>query len=544
MRIKFYNSFKVVALLFAILFTTNSCSDIFDNPMKDKETGDDLTLLIIDPNVFDTKITVHLVDTVGKDMDDIEVFVAFAGEKASNIVSTKGKKLEYFSTSDGALEVGIDPNIDISATNPFAFTVLVALKDRSWYAFPKDVELIQKGNVDIIVEMIPFNMVEMNASNEFKSAMLSPLAPGNEPFNIKFADQLISSSNGWAISNYGSAYYSGKTQYYSYFYPTVTKNGKLTSTDLSVDPKLIDSYGTISSYWGGIGGVWGGTNFQNEQAVNYTVNTGPFGFSSLFGGNYYSGITRKNITKCEGGINIQVEEKYGQTGTAKFNYTLSIKKRGYLIFNDSYRTEKVLEGKIGSSPMPYTVNTGTFYYPNNLSDALAASFYDRYDENKLTLTLTGDGQYDLEPSQFEISNFCGQTYTVKAVPKSGLKPYKIIASFSCINNPVGVAPTISGKYREQGTTEPWTYFNFSGGSAILQLKPGKNYSIEGNLSGQTGKFDFPTDPAKVGAVLAQAKEEIEELETINYKFTEQTTGAFIGTQIKIDVVFKDGECPY
>lgn len=542
MRIKFYNSFKVVALLFAILFTTNSCSDIFDNPMKDKETGDDLTLLIIDPNVFDTKITVHLVDTVGNDMDGIEVFVAFAGEKASNIVSANGDKLEYFSTTDGALEVGIDPNIDISAANPFAFTVLVALKDRSWYAFPKDVELIQKGNVDIIVEMIPFNMVEMNASNQFKSAKLSPLAPGNEPFNIKFADQLISSSNGWAISNYGSAYYSGKTQYYSYFYPTVTKNGKLTSTDLSIDPKLIDSYGTIVSY-SGIG-LWRGANFQNEQAVNYTVYTGPFSFGSLFNDNYYSGVTRKNITKCEGGINIQVEEKYGQTGTAKFNYTLSIKKRSYFAIDDYYRTEKVLEGKIGSSPMPYTVNTGTFYYPNNLSDDYISSFYDRYDENKLTLTLTGDGQYDLEPSQFEISNFCGQTYTVKAVPKSGLKPYKIIASFSCINNPVGVAPTISGKYREQGTTEPWTYFNFSGGSAILQLKPGKSYSIEGNLSGQTGKFDFPTDPAKVGAVLAQAKKEIEELETINYKFTEQTTGAFIGTQIKIDVVFKDGECPY
>lgn len=542
MRIKFYISFKVVALLFAILFTTNSCSDIFDNPMKDKETGDDLTLLIIDPNVFDTKITVHLVDTVGNNMDGIEVFVAFAGEKASNIVSTKGEKHEYFSTKDGALEVGIDPNIDISATNPFAFTVLVALKDRSWYAFPKDVELIQKGNVDIIVEMIPFNMVEMNASNEFKSANLSPLAPGNEPFNIKFADQLISSSNGWAISNLGSTYYSGKAQYYSYFYPTATKNGKLTSTDLSIDPKLIDNYGIIVSY-SGIK-LWRGINFENEQAINYTVYTGPYRFVSLFGDNYYSGITRKNITKCEGGINIQVEEKYGQTGTAKFNYTLSIKKRDYSASDDSYRTEKVLEGKIGSSSMPYTVNTGTFYYPNNLSDALAAIFYDKYDENKLTLTLTGDGQYDLEPSQFEISNFCGQTYTVKAVPKSGLKPYKIIASFSCINNPVGVAPTISGKYREQGTTEPWTYFNFSGGSAILQLKPGKSYSIEGNLSGQTGKFDFPTDPAKVGAVLAQAKKEIEELETINYKFTEQTTGAFIGTQIKIDVVFKDGECPY
>ncbi|MDA3927758.1 MAG: hypothetical protein PF541_02290 [Prolixibacteraceae bacterium] len=525
------NNLKTAVILFATLFAATSCNDLLNNPLQDKETGEDLTLLLIDPDFFDTKITVSLEDTLGNPFTEKEVFVAFFGEKASNIVDLKGEFNEYYSTTNGNIEVAVDPNIEISESNTFLIVIQAVTEDRSWYTFPIEVELNQEGYADVTIVMYPFE--------QLKSAQLNP---GSEPFDVKFKDEIVSSINGWNISVAKGVYnhdfiYSGRYTYNSYMYYTGTTSGELTASNLTLDDGLIKDYGiATSSYYG-----FSVSSFNKSLSVSPPPTYTGLSFSLLFDRqDYYSGYIRNNLEKCAEGINFNVEEKYGQKGSAKFDYTLKIRKSG--IFYEQYET--VAKGKLGGKSLPYHVNTGSFYYPTKVDEYISLNYYDT---NKLYLSISGDAQYDVEPSEIEITNFCGTTVDLNVVPKSGLKPYKIITSYVCENNPVGAAPTISGKFRIKGSDERWTPFNFSGGVAVLQLKPNTVYEMVANAFGNDATFDFPTEKSKIGSVVNTALDEINELKNLEINFSEITEASdndpFIGTEIRIVATFNAGNCP-
>ena len=64
-------SVKVIAIILAALFVNNSCSNLFDNPLKDKDTDEEITLILLDLNFFDTKLNFYFVE---EGSDEFEYF--------------------------------------------------------------------------------------------------------------------------------------------------------------------------------------------------------------------------------------------------------------------------------------------------------------------------------------------------------------------------------------------------------------------------------------------------------------------------------------
>src|SRR5690554_156303 len=109
-------------LLIALL---SGCAEYLDNPLKDKETGDDINLLLIDFNFFNTRLSVKLLDVNNGSLIDKAATVSFTGDNGNDIVTFTGEKRPEFNVTNGQLEVTIDPNIVISEDTPFRFAVSV-----------------------------------------------------------------------------------------------------------------------------------------------------------------------------------------------------------------------------------------------------------------------------------------------------------------------------------------------------------------------------------------------------------------------------------
>ena len=63
-----------------LLAILSGCSKYLDNPLKDRETGDDINLLLLDFNFFDTRISVKITDAKDGSLINAPVTVRFSGE--------------------------------------------------------------------------------------------------------------------------------------------------------------------------------------------------------------------------------------------------------------------------------------------------------------------------------------------------------------------------------------------------------------------------------------------------------------------------------
>ena len=55
---------NIVSLLIStiLLMSASSCEDLFNDPLKDKDTGEDITVLLLDRNFINTKLKIWFVD--------------------------------------------------------------------------------------------------------------------------------------------------------------------------------------------------------------------------------------------------------------------------------------------------------------------------------------------------------------------------------------------------------------------------------------------------------------------------------------------------
>lgn len=76
-----------------------ACKDMFKDPLKDKETGDDITVLLMDRNFITTKLVIRLEDLSSQQVISNEpVEVRFSGTDAANLITFGGNKQTVFTT--------------------------------------------------------------------------------------------------------------------------------------------------------------------------------------------------------------------------------------------------------------------------------------------------------------------------------------------------------------------------------------------------------------------------------------------------------------
>lgn len=508
---KIVKTFNIVLVLVATLFATNSCSDLLNNPMKDKETGESLPLLLLDFNFFETKFNFTFVDAeTGELLDGVNLTVGFEGDDAQNLVDFEGMKSETFTTNDGELTLAYDPNIEVSEEKPIAFGVYAIADDFSYFGSPVEVTYTTKGDFDIIVLLSEVEIIGPPAfSQELKSSVVEPTStviPFTAIENNPWGTQDLTAWVNRQILN-PLKYYNNLTIYFDRSY-IHSYSWSVNCKDLTLDEKTVKSWG-----------VRVGRLENNKLSYNYNGFVKDESFLKDAFHNMIYGVESSDIEKCNSGLNINLSEKSNKSGTTKLKYELwsgdQIIKSGELVY----------------SKLPQKLNTGAIYYPKG--------------NKNIRVKLYGDNQYDISPTEIAVNDFCGKTVEVVATPKSDLKAYKIITSFSCPDQPYGITPSISGKYSIAGEAR-YTNFKFIEGVAILQLKPGETYEFNGKIGKIKGTVNFPTDQSKIPSVVEAALKELDELKDLKIKFTEQITPGkdnFVGTIIKIDVVFTAGNCP-
>ncbi len=135
---------RLTLISFAILLISLSgCSDYFSNPLENKETGEDINLVILDFNFFHTRMTYKLVDAKTGEIIKANATVKFSGKNGNDIVSFTGNKNEKYETSEGQLELTTDPNINISAGSSFDFSVNVEIE--GYNSLSKGISLNSEG---------------------------------------------------------------------------------------------------------------------------------------------------------------------------------------------------------------------------------------------------------------------------------------------------------------------------------------------------------------------------------------------------------------
>lgn len=434
-----YKAIAVIAILFLGLGII-ACKDMFKNPLNDKNTGDKITLLLLDRNFVSTRLSIRLENTSGQQIEDnVPVDVRFSGSDASNLITFGGEKQTTYTTSAGFVEVGYDPNQTINEQNPLELTIVAS--SANYVSAPMFVSYTSEGIKDIVIKVYP--------KSKLKSANLIAY---DEPFDINFNGQ-VQSPDLQFMADVSSSL-TGTAWDYRNMYVT-KKSGALLCNNLKDNVAYTD-FGIF--YYK----LTGGTSLMPPASPVKTAN--------LLSNDYvYSTVLKSGISKCTKGLNIHVSSNGGASGTAVF---------GYLI---TFSNGKTMSGKISCS-FPCDNVIEPIYYPTS--------------NPAVKVELFGDSQYDVS-QEVTLSSPCEAMASFTATPKSGMKTFKLITRYSCPNSLVGMGLSIIGEFRKKGSTDSWTSFKFIEGICMLQLVPNLDYDFRVNIDSEYYSYSLPTDPDKV-----------------------------------------------
>lgn len=417
-----------------------ACKDMFKDPLKDKETGDDITVLLMDRNFITTKLVIRLEDLATQQVINNEpVEVRFTGADAANLITFGGKKQTIFTTSSGFVEVGCDPNVAINSQNPLELTVVA--NGTNYVSAPQFVSYTSEGIKDLTIKMY--------RKSTLKSAKIGSF---DEPFDLSFNGQL-QSPNLLFIADASSSP-TGTAWEYRNLYSAKT-SGTISCSNLKDNIAFSD---------------FGAYYFNPSGGASLMPPSTPIKSAGLQSGDYaYSAVLRSGMTKCTKGLTIHVARANGATGTGVFDYLLT------------FSNGKTMAGKI-SCTFPSDNVIEQIYYPTSNS--------------AVKVELFGDLQYDISPA-VTVSSPCDMTASFTATPKSGLKTYKLITRYSCPDSSVGMGLSVIGEFRKKGTADKWTSFKFIEGICVLQLVADADYEFRVNIDSEYYTYFLPTNPDKV-----------------------------------------------
>lgn len=481
-----YATFRNLIVLIAIA-TLSGCSSYLDNPLKDKETGEDINLLVLDFNFFDTRISVKLTDAKTGSLITSPATVQFTGENGNDIVTFSGEKRPEYLTSQGQLEVTVDPNVSISENSPLAFAVNVQIE--GYNNVSKGFQFQTEGKKTIEIELsknedeqeteyggdIGFgdgdtSLVISGFSSQLKSAQANELL-----FRIQY-EISISSFLKFRDVN-GNLLFASSEELMAAYNADQANFLKLTVnkfSDYKPETNTLD------------------INGQPKPALFQKLETGRLTklvvagteVANLNGGTILSRCIYTSTPAADlFGFAVFSADRWHITGT----------DTAYAELNFSYTVAKA-----STEPLCPTGSQITFRSDAISSFSIDADVYDS--ENNLLTTVSFKGSFPetfsventpqkavklvfrnnnpafQEIPPLEISDFCSGNYEVKVIPNNGFAEYQIVLKAFCPDNPTfAVAPTYSGEYKIKNSDNPWQGADMTGGVVDLLGLPGQEY---------------------------------------------------------------------
>ncbi len=475
----------ITIAIFAVLFS--GCSDYLENPLKDKETGEDINLLVIDFNFFDTRMSFKLIDAETGTLITERAAIKFTGKNSNDIINFAGEKKSEYITDKGQREVTIDPNVSFTETSPFEFAVHVEIP--GYNDFSKGIQLRNKGKKTVELQLSKISdgeetdlTGEIDTSDGdttivFSRINLKSAAAEEKYYTINYSITIQDFLKFKDSS--GNYLFNSKTELLDAYnedpdnFVTMSVNS-YTDYDPGIDVIAID--GVIKSALfekletGSLtklvvtgravadlnGGVISSTSAYKEDAVPDI-----FGFAE-FGEDSWNITGTENIYKKLNFSYTLVKasiEPLCETGS-KITFRSSVIS-GFSVDADVYDMQGNLITTLsfkGSFPE-------TFVVENTPNEAVKIVFR----SNNISFK-------DIPP--LEIDNFCSGSYIVDVTPKTGYAEYQIVLKALCADNPtVAIAPTYSAEIRIKDSGDEWQGVDMIGGVADLLGLPDKEYEF-------------------------------------------------------------------
>lgn len=482
------NSCKLYSFIFVLLAVMLSgCEGLFQSPLKDKETKEDINLLIVDFNFFRTHIKVNLLDATTQTRIEKPVTVTFSGKNGSDIITYSGNKRQFHEILNGQVELTVDPNIKVTETSPMSFAVSAEVE--GYNTMSKTETFLSEGNKTI-------NLYLSKKSDETgtqiggdvnigdgDTTIVFGLAPSiklksaaiEKPFKIKYSLTIndflkLKDENGNLLFTSSQAFldaYNADKENFLYIHNN-------TFNDYPSWPDVLKKDGTA------------------KNVLLHILETGTIEYMSVGGkkvGSFNGAIMK---TDCEW----TTAEEPITWGFAEF------KNDGWLFNNKQVLIEglpyayTIIEASdattcgLGATirfeagfKSSFTITADIFdlqgkqLFSQNFTGNFPASFVLENVPNVPAKLVFRNNNPSFKPiADLEVASLCAGSSTINVLPQDGFTGYQIVLKAFCENNPfVAVAPTYSGEYRFAGTANTWQGGFMQGGVLDLLGKPDQEY---------------------------------------------------------------------
>ncbi len=481
------NSIKLIGWFF-IIFSLAGCGEYFDNPFIDKESGEDISVLIIDFNFFKTSMSYKLIDASDGSLITKNAKITFAGKNSNDIVTFAGEKRGEFDIAEGQLELAIDPNISISDDTPFEFAVNVDIPGYNHLA--KGVQIQNEGKKT-------YELYLSKIANEEELDLTGNINDNNDD-TFNFSD----SSTGTKSATIAEKPY---TINYS-----LTISNLLKFKDTSGNPlfktkqEVKDAYKkdknnfiklTVSKFSNYIPGIELVKIDGVVQSVLFQkLETGKLKQLKI-GGKIVADFNGGVITSTCKYNGIQKPKHFGFTKFEESCWNLLGEKVIYKKLHFGYTLAQVIEDSVCKTG-------GEISFNSNLKSSFSidADVYDKQDNFLFTMTFKGkfpetfvmenvpdvpvklvfrNNNPAFQPIQpVVVKSLCNSNIDVDVNVKENYVEYQVVLRAMCADNPsVGIAPTYNAEVRIKGSNDQWQGVSMIGGKTDILGLPGHEYEI-------------------------------------------------------------------
>ena len=488
------NRIKSVVWVLVIL-VLSGCGEYFDNPLIDKETGEDINLLIIDFNFFKTSMTYKLFDATDGTQITKEAKINFTGQNGNDIVTFAGEKKDDFFTSQGQLELTIDPNVSISENSSVEFAINVDIE--GYNSLAKGIQIQTEGKKT-------YELYLSKIANEEETDLTGDIDYNDEDTTFYFGGNSSTKSATIVEKSYEINY-------------SLTMSNLLKFTDaggnllFNLPEEVMAAYKLNPDNFINLSLSWFSNYKPGIELLNIEDSLKSVLFHKLETGRLVSlTIGGKVVASFNGGVVNSVCKYIGDNEPAIFGFanfensswTMLGKEVVYTSVGISYTVAKVIEDSVCKTGAQITFNSNT-----KTSFSIDADVYDANDNYLMTVSFKGNFPeiFVLEnvpkiavklvfrnnnPAfakipPLEIENLCQGNYNVDVNAKEGFVEYQIVLKAICADNPsVGIAPTYSAEVRIKNSGDSWQGVEMIGGITDVLGMPDKEYELRLSWDGE------------------------------------------------------------
>ncbi|WP_167605595.1 hypothetical protein [Maribellus sediminis] len=491
--------YKNTLLSFILLLLFSGCGDMFDNPLKDKETGEDINLLIVDLNIFTTPMTYKVIDVASNEQITEEARVWFTGTNAGDIVTFAGEKESEFLTSQGQLELTVDPYVPFSESSPLDFTVHVEVD--GYQTFTQNIQVNIEGTKTYELYLSPvsggdeetLNGEDSGDSFIFSVFGVTKSASVGKDYKVNYKilkEDLINFKDASGQTLFGSveeleaAAKASPTGFIQLTFDIKTGFPAATDKVLENGSEKVALFQRLE-----IGDLVrltvGGRTVKDlnggkiSQSCTYTGTTAPdlFGFASTIGDAWsISAVTVEhyNLNLSYILASASIDDICGIGGTLNFS---SNSKTSFSIDADIYNSAGQL--------IKTTNFKGTF--PQSIT-------LENVPNTAATIVFRDNNPAFKAIASLEVDNLCSGSYNVDVEAEDGYVEYLIVLKAFCSGEPtIALAPTYSAEIRIKDSGDPWQGIYMKGGVVDILAKANEDYEIRFLWQENWEHDEFSTD---------------------------------------------------